>query len=1073
MSRQKLAPELLLTLHDFEQEGRAGLVQHMQTLGIVASEDSPKPPRIIVTLQCDASANFEHLEEQGIHVNQSAGRIRTAILPMEKVDVLANEPAVHRVEPSRQLNSLMDAASAKLNLADFRQSTHLTGQGTIVGIIDTGIDSKHPAFAGRILRIWDQTLSGPGVTEAPYGLEVTGPMLTASRDTNGHGTHVAGTAAGNDSVFGGIAPQAELVVVKTDLQNAHIIDAVHYIFRVAQELGRPAVINMSFGSHGDAHDGSDDLSLLIDDLSGPGRVVCCAAGNEGGDNIHAQATLLQNEERVIHFHVPQAPPNNAIVYKAWLNGWYSGEDVVEVAVQSPSGFQTPFQSLLNETSVLEDSLPDGDVRVVTPKPMAINGANHFLIEIRRISGHGVWGLKLRAVSVHSGRVDVWTIDNNQHVDVTFQDHIDDGMKIGSPAAAASAVTVGSYTTKTQWVDIGGESREVSSRLNDVSNFSSPGPLRNGQQKPDICAPGEFIVSALSSYAVMDRRLQISPQWIALPGTSMATPVVTGLVALLLEQEPTLTPQEIKTRLHSCSAIPGQPAGAFDPKWGYGLVNTLNLGTSAQMPETKQTQPQPSVAQPAPRELIVITKAEAGLRIRGQRVSSTVDTDVTDIATLLAANNVTLEPLFGVSEERLRFEMAVLAAIGSSDVPDLSRFYMVHAPDAQLDEVAAMLRSQPQIEAAYLKPQAEPAHAVIELDEGMNDMTPLTVDAPLATPDFTARQGYLGAAPAGIDARYAWNLPGGRGAGVNIIDIEGAWNFMHEDLLRNQGGVIAGMPTTDLNWRNHGTAVAGEISGDLNSFGISGICPDAQLRAVSIFSTVGSANAIYKAANALNAGDILLIELHRPGPEATGSGQQGFIAIEWWPDDFAALRYATSRGIIVVEAAGNGGVNFDSPIYDTPAEGFPSSWKNPLNPANGGSGAVIVGAGAPPSGTHGRDHGPDRSRLGFSNYGQRVDCQGWGREVTTTGYGDLQGGSDEDQWYTDQFSGTSSASPIVVGALGCVQGVLRARGLALLTPERARTLLRTTGSAQQAAPSRPTTQRIGNRPDLRQLLQQAS
>ena len=96
-----------------------------------------------------------------------------------------------------------------------------------------------------------------------------------------------------------------------------------------------------------------------------------------------------------------------------------------------------------------------------------------------------------------------------------------------------------------------------------------------------------------------------------------------------------------------------------------------------------------------------------------------------------------------------------------------------------------------------------------------------------------------------------------------------------------------------------------------------------------------------------------------------------------------------------------------------------------------SGAIIVGAGAPPPDTHGRDHGPDRSRLDFSNYGERVDTQGWGREVTTTGgrhndSGDLQGGVNEDEWYTDTFGGTSSASPIVVGTLGCIQGVLRAR-----------------------------------------------
>jgi hypothetical protein len=351
---------------------------------------------------------------------------------------------------------------------------------------------------------------------------------------------------------------------------------------------------------------------------------------------------------------------------------------------------------------------------------------------------------------------------------------------------------------------------------------------------------------------------------------------------------------------------------------------------------------------------------------------------------------------------------------------------------------------------------------------INDMLPSMDEAPPATPDFTTRQGYLLAAPGGIDAVFAATQPGGRGLGVRIIDVEGAWRFTHEDLTQNQGGVVGGTQSTDIGWRNHGTAVMGEFGGDINGAGITGICPDANTRAISIFNN-GSAWAIRAAADLLNPGDIILIELHRPGPHATGVGQEGFIAVEWWPDDFDAIRYATARGVIVVEAAGNGAENLDDPVYNTPDPGFPATWANPFRRGARDSGAILVGAGAPPPGTHGRNHGPDRSRLDFSNYGAAVDAQGWGREVTTTGYGDLQGGSNEDFWYTDQFSGTSSASPIVVGALGCAQGSRRARSVALLTPATARQLLRTTGSPQQDAPGRPATQRIGTRPDLRGMI----
>jgi hypothetical protein len=462
------------------------------------------------------------------------------------------------------------------------------------------------------------------------------------------------------------------------------------------------------------------------------------------------------------------------------------------------------------------------------------------------------------------------------------------------------------------------------------------------------------------------------------------------------------------------------------------------------------------------ELVVVVAPDAGIRVMRDAVTA----EATDAKAFeQALKGGTMTPLFGVSEDRLLYEQASAAAEGAAeDLPDLSVFYKVEA-SGNLEAVAQTLIDNEAVEAAYVKPPAEPPV------ETLNDMTPID-EAPPVTADFASRQGYLNAAPGGIDARYAWTIPGGRGAGVRIIDIEGEWRFDHEDLLLNQGGMIGGQAANSLGWRNHGTAVVAEFGGDVNGFGVTGICPDANTRAISIFGPgMGSAAAIRQAANALSAGDIILIELHRPGPRfnyANRADQRGYIAVEWWPDDWAAIRYAFGRGVIVVEAAGNGGENLDDPIYSTRPAGFPSTWTNPFNRANRDSGAIVVGAGAPPPGTHGRNHGPDRSRLDFSNWGALVDAQGWGREVTTAAYGDLQGGQDEKIWYTDMFSGTSSASPIVVGALGCLQGVARARG-GRVTPTQARAHLRATGYPQQAAPNRPVSQRIGKRPNLRRLI----
>jgi len=394
---------------------------------------------------------------------------------------------------------------------------------------------------------------------------------------------------------------------------------------------------------------------------------------------------------------------------------------------------------------------------------------------------------------------------------------------------------------------------------------------------------------------------------------------------------------------------------------------------------------------------------------------------------------------------------------------LQNFFRVVGPAERMEEISAQLREHSDVASAFLKPAPRPP--IFEM------VFPTTDPAASSTPDFTIRQGYLDSAPGGIDARFAWDYPGGGGDGIRIIDIEGAWQLTHEDLLSHQNGLAGGNPSDDIHWRNHGTAVLGVFNSDRNGFGVTGIAPEASVRMISVFGDhMDSASAIHLAADLLTPGDIILVELHQPGPRfkfEASSGEQGFIGIEWWPDDFAAIQYATSRGIVVVEAGGNGGENLDDPIYDKnpdpPYGPFPPSWQNPFRRGAADSGSILVGAGAPPPETHDRNLGPDRSRLSFSNYGSSVDVQGWGQGVTTCGYGDLQGGASEDLWYTDNFNGTSSAAPMIVGAIASLQGALRGSRRSQLAPAAVRELLRATGSPQQG------TERIGNRPDLREIL----
>ncbi|BAZ66501.1 peptidase S8/S53 [Fischerella sp. NIES-4106] len=579
MRHEKLSPGLLLAYEDYQREGQEALTTHKRSLGIIAPKSSIKPTRSVVFIYCDEQADLSHLSQYGIEVNQNTGNVRTAYLPIDRLDDLSEESAVQRIKPSRKLKLRMDEAPKKVKLPEFKNKTELTGKGVVIGVIDSGIDPKHPAFAGRILRIWDQTLPGPGVKEGGYGAELTGTQLTISQDTDGHGTHVAGIASGLDNTYGGVAPEAELVIVKTDLQDAHIADGVRYIFRLASEMGLPAVVNLSLGGHADGHDGSDSLSKIIDAESGPGRIVCCAAGNEGNDNIHGQTNVSSKRLGTMRFSVPYNQ-----VGIVWLNGWYSCDGQLEISLRSPNGFVTPFQPIIADGNPSKQyNLLDARVEVVTPGPDPANGDYNFFVQIRGggnsrfnqpVPG-GVWQLRVRNTSGNDVRLDVWTLDDTASVFFTGKS-ISDTMKIGSPGAASNAVTVASYTTKVIYTDIDGNQRKVGFELDNISEFSSEGPLRNDAQKPDVAAPGAMIVSALSSNANFDRSMMVNSKFVVLAGTSMATPFVSGLVALLLQRDPNLTPEAVKDLLRQNSSIPDESVGTFDPKWGYGLIDAENL-----------------------------------------------------------------------------------------------------------------------------------------------------------------------------------------------------------------------------------------------------------------------------------------------------------------------------------------------------------------------------------------------------------------------------------------------------------------------------------------------------------------
>ncbi|MEU7553682.1 S8 family serine peptidase [Streptomyces sp. NPDC044571] len=583
MDYTKLAPALAATYDRYQQANRtrAPLQPHADLLGLVSVHEEAKPVRVIVSLECEPDAVLDGSLGDGIELNQGGRRVRTAIVPLDELQRLSMHPGIRRIVPATRLRPYLNLAQDKVEVPQFRTEHHLSGEDVVIGVVDSGIDPLHPAFTGRIERIWDQTmLGGTGVPEGRYGAEFTNAgmtMATLSRDTDGHGTHVTGIAAGSE----GVAPRARIVMVKTDFQDAHIIDGIQYVFRVARDLGLPAVVNLSLGGHFDAHDGTDPMSLAIEEESGPGRIVCCAAGNEGDDDLHARFQVKEGAVRSIPCH-PGSLAGASDVF--WINGWYPGGDRLDIAMASPSGATTAFQPVKTSGSPVHTfDLPEGRVQIVTPGPDPANHDHNFVAVVEPTGpAAGPWRLLLRTASGTGGpvEVDAWILGRPEaRTQPQFSGPaVHDAIKIGSPGCAAAAITVAAFTTRKEWRNVDGDDVEMPGLvLDDIASFSSEGPLRSGAPKPDITAPGAMIISALSRDARdLPRAFITGPGHVALQGTSMATPFIAGVAALLLQRDPGCDPRKFLDLLRSNAAIPGGTPGAFHPKWGHGLLKATHL-----------------------------------------------------------------------------------------------------------------------------------------------------------------------------------------------------------------------------------------------------------------------------------------------------------------------------------------------------------------------------------------------------------------------------------------------------------------------------------------------------------------
>ena len=374
------------------------------------------------------------------------------------------------------------------------------------------------------------------------------------------------------------------------------------------------------------------------------------------------------------------------------------------------------------------------------------------------------------------------------------------------------------------------------------------------------------------------------------------------------------------------------------------------------------------------------------------------------------------------------------------IPNIAnRFNLRIQSDISMDDAIVQLRSMVGIEYAYPVP------------------LPVT---PALAPDFEANQGYLNESPTGIDTRFMWDSMNISGHGMKIVDIEYNFNPNHLDLP--EVGILGGIPY-DFFGDNHGTAVLGQLGGLDNGWGVTGMVPDADYFfhysfIEQNFLDIGS--AVVNSAFLIEEGDVILIEAQTSGPlyDPSAGNQFGLVPVEWFRPWYEDIVVAVAMGRVVIAAGGNGAQDLDDSIYQ-------QSSHMPFLPINN-SGSIIVGAGAAPSEFNGTSAA--RSRLTFSNYGSRVNLQGWGQRIYTTGYGSAYDAGGKDLYFASSFGGTSGASPIVTAAAALLQQAHKNFKGTFLTGPEILEILETTGVPQQSG-GNPSSQNIGPLPDLKAAL----